>query len=239
MAYGNRFLIGIQARSTSTRFPRKAFADLDGKPLLQHVINACVKASEYHNKYSYKNGSEVSVAVLIPEGDEIGKHFKRPMTLEGPEHDVLARYHKAAQLMQATHIVRVTGDCPLIPPFLISKFIKIAELNSYDYLSNVDEKMRVAIDGIDCEVISRRALDWLNITAKEGYDREHVTPLIRKSPPPWCRVGHVVGYFDLSHLKLSVDTPEDLERVRAHYTKISENIKMAESIYGDKCIHRF
>ena len=35
----------IQARCGSTRFPRKIFAEIDGKPLLWHVVNR-LKAAE-------------------------------------------------------------------------------------------------------------------------------------------------------------------------------------------------
>ena len=239
MASGNKILIGIQARSTSKRFPRKSFADLEGKPLLQHVINACNKAAEYHNKHSHKTRSFVNVAVLVPTNDEIVGRFSRSLILEGSENDVLSRYYDAATKMDSSYIVRVTGDCPLIPPYLISKFIKTAEINSYDYLSNIDENIRTALDGIDCEVISKRALEWMHKNAVDAYDREHVTPLIRKSPPEWCKVGHVVGYFDHSNLKLSVDTPEDLERVRTHLRKTTKSVKDAEAKYGPNCTHRF
>lgn len=237
----NKVLIAIQARSTSKRFPRKAFAMLGGKPLLRHVIDSCSRAAVYTNKHSMRHGTFVDVAVLCPEGDEIVDAFSdRVKIYQGPEDDVLTRYVSAAKDSNANYIIRITADCVLIPPFLITKHITAAIQNKHDYLSNIDERIgRTAWDGLDCEVMSKRALEWLDAEAKTAYDREHVTPLIRKSPPSWASIGHVVGYLDLSDLKLSVDTPEDLERVKKHYDKINGSIEMANRIFGPNSVHRF
>lgn len=236
MAYINNVLIGIQARSTSSRFPRKSFAMLGDKPLLQHVIDACQKSAVYENKFSIKKGTLVKVCVLVPYGDEISKSF-RANIIEGPEDDVLTRYVMAAEKTNADYIVRITADCPLIPPFLISKHITAAVMNKHDYLSNVDERIRTNFDGLDCEVISKEALAWLNENATDPKDREHVTTKFRREPPKWANVGHVVGYADFSDVKLSVDTPEDLERVRKHYDKIQNAIDSAGSFAHQ--VHRF
>jgi spore coat polysaccharide biosynthesis protein SpsF (cytidylyltransferase family) len=238
---GHKVLIGIQARSTSKRFPRKSFAMLGGKMLLQHVVDACNKAALYSNKYSAKHGLLVETAVLCPMGDDIAETFKGKVLIhEGPEDDVLSRYAQAAKKFSADYIVRVTGDCPLIPPFLITKHINAAIQNAHDYASNIDERFRTAVDGFDCEVISKRALEWLDTHASEKYDREHVTPLIRKKPPHWASIGHIVGYLDLSvHEKMSVDTPEDLERVRRHFEKIRDAQELAEKLFGRNSVHRF
>lgn len=232
-------LIGIQSRSTSTRLPGKCFEMIGQKRLLDHVIDAAKGAANYMNRYTAKSGVLVRVAILIPYGDKIETEFKkRAHIIQGPEDDVLKRYKMAADECEADYIVRVTGDCPLIPPYLISKHIKIAVMNEYDYVSNCDENSRTIIDGVDCEVISKRMLDHLDETATTKADREHVTTKARREPPNWAKRGFVGGFFDHSAIKLSVDTLEDLERVRAEYASLNHRISEAERRYGKQFVHR-
>lgn len=242
MAQVTTVCIGIQARSTSTRFPRKAFESIGGIPLLSHVIEACRSSAVHLNRYAYKSGMSIQVALLIPHGDEIGPAFRhhKVLIIDGDDADVLSRYKKMEQRMDADYIVRVTGDCPLIPPFLISKAITTATKNQLDYCSNVDENLRTAIDGFDVEVLSKRALVWLNENAKEPKDREHVTTFIRSGQAPKdFKFGHLIGPVDLSNMKLSVDTLEDLERVRAQYDRITQARAKAESLHGQGSLHRY
>jgi len=232
--------IGIQARSTSTRFPRKVLELIDGKPILRHVIDSANKAARFINRHTPKTGILVTVYVVIPEGDEIKRHFGHQVSLlEGPEQDVLTRYWKLAETTGADFIVRITADCPLIPQSYISKHVNCAVLNKYDYLSNVDEEIRLTPDGMDCEVISKRLLEYTFQTATDPTDREHVTLLMRKDPPAWAKVGHIIGFLDLAHLKLSVDTKEDLERVRSEYQKLKNAVTKAEIKHGRDHVHRF
>lgn len=233
-----KVLIGIQARSTSTRLPGKCFAKVGDKMLLEHVYDACQNAARYVNGYSMKHGASVSVALLIPTGDEIEKQFKNCIIVTGPESDVLSRYQKAAIAFDADFIVRVTGDCPLIPPFLISKHIILAVERCYDYVSNAYGDNRTALDGIDCEVISRRLLDHCAKEATESFDREHVTTFAKSNPPDWAKMGCVIGFFDQSAIKLSVDTKEDLERVRIEYEAVSKHVAAAERQFGKQSVHR-
>lgn len=241
MADFKNVCIGIQARSTSTRLPRKVFELIGEKPLLQHVIDACERAKIYMNRHSHKSNMIATVALLIPHGDEIKQVFrnKGAIIVEGAEHDVLSRYKFMAERLKADYIVRVTGDCPLIPSYVITKHVKAALMNEYDYTSNVDEDLRTSADGTDCEVISKRLLDWLDENAKDPKDREHVTLLARRAPPAWCKTGHVIGFLNLASLNLSVNTHEDLERVRAEYKTLSEALKKAERKHGRESIHRF
>lgn len=240
MAEVTNVLIGIQARSTSKRLPRKVFELIGGKSMIRHVVEACDRAAFYMNKNSHKTRIHVSVALVIPEGDEL-LSFRRygKMVVEGPEGDVLSRYQIASKRFHADYIVRVTGDCPLIPPYLITKHIKTAVINGYDYVSNVDEHARTAADGTDCEVISSKLLDFVHSNAMDEKDREHVTTFIRRQTPDWAKVGHVVGHLNMSDLKLSVDTQEDLERVRFHYDRIKFAIESAEAKSGRNSVHRF
>ncbi len=235
-----RILIGIQARSTSVRLPKKCFEPIGSKRLLDHVIQACQSAANYCNKYTYKNNYTVDVALLVPFEDPIVVAFGSKVEIyEGPELDVLERYAKVQSKLNPDYICRITGDCPLIPPYIISKHISLAVISKYDYVSNVDEECRLSLDGIDCEVISKKMMRWLAEEAKTPEEREHVTLKARKDPPSWAKRGHTSSFFDQSNIKLSVDTPEDLERVRKEYDRVYKKLQAAEEIYGRNYIHRF
>ncbi len=233
-----KVLIGIQARSTSERFPRKVFEHIGGKTMIEHVIDAAFEASTYMNRYTDKTKRLTSVALVVPQGDPLVSAYRRRLrVIEGPEQDVLRRYAIAADRASADYVVRLTGDCPLSPSFLITSMVKVALVNGYDYVSNVGDD-RTAVDGHDCEVISEKLLKHLDENAKDPAEREHVTLAARKNPPDWAMRGHVVGYLDLSRLKLSVDTPEDLERVRAEYDRIQTLRERATQAMGVGRVHR-
>lgn len=231
-----KILIGIQARSGSTRLPRKAFELISGRMMLDRVVDACRLAAQTIER---RRGYEASVVVVTPTGDPIVQEFrKRVLIEEGPEHDVLSRYKVAVDKHQPDYLVRVTGDCPLIPGPLIAHLAEMAPFKNYDYFSNVDDRIRTAIDGADCEIISRRLFDYAAEHAASPYDREHVTTFIRKSPPEWAKMAVAINHHDLSKIKLSVDTPEDLERVRAAFEDQFRKFQDATKIYGKEAIHR-
>ena len=228
MSQTKNIVIGIQARMTNTRLPGKVKMLIAGMTMLDRVIKNAEKCSRYIN-----NGNtnlKVTVALLVPTGDPLADEYRSKMlTIEGPEDDVLQRYYIASKLLEPDYVVRLTSDCPLIPPFLITKHIVNACNYEYDYVSNVDPEVRTAPDGFDCEVISSRLLDWTHENAKSVADREHVTTHIRSNRPDWAKVANIVGYTDLSHLKLSVDTKEDLFFVRTYFDILSNKIKKAQS----------
>jgi len=229
-----KVLIGIQARSTSSRLPKKHHEFIGSKRLLSHVISACQSSRNYVN--SRKDDPIANVCILTPHDDPIGEDFADEAQIYyGSEADVLGRYAGCATEMQATHIVRITGDCPLIPPFFISKIILLGLSAGYDYLSNVDARCRSSIDGTDAEFFSIRMLEWLD---KHSEDREHVTTLARSDPPKWAKLGFIGQFFDLSDVKLSVDTAEDLEHVRKSYAGTIEKFRRARQYYNSHCIHR-
>lgn len=213
---------------------------LGEKTVLDHVIDNAIECCTYLNNFKEKNGFVASAALCIPYNDPIKERYQNKINIivEGPEDDVLERYKILVSKMDPDYLVRVTGDCCLLPGYVITKHINVAVKNTYDYVSNVDERIRTTLDGFDVEVISRRLFDYTAECAKIQHDREHVTTWMRRCTPTWARVGHVVGYLDFADVKLSVDTPEDLERVRKHYDKIQLAIKVAEDLHGKRNVHR-
>ncbi len=237
----NNVLIGVQARSTSARFPNKHQNLLNGRMIIDHVIDACMSACYYANKnYGPRMGVNVKVALLTPVDDPLASVMRNRLpVIEGPEHDVLQRYVTAQEKFSADYICRITGDCPLIPAYVISKHIVVAIKNNYDYLSNVDEEFRTVEDGLDCEIMSKKMLEWLGTYAKAPEYREHVTLMARAKKPNWAKMGLMLGDFDHSKDKYSVDTPEDLERVRAHLAAATNRRRAAKETYGDGGVHSF
>ena len=228
-------LIGIQARSGSQRLPRKAFELIGGRTMLDRVIDSCNKAATRLNKL----GSKCQVVVLTPKNDPIVAEFSnRVEVFEGEEHDVLSRYVNSAEKYEAEFIVRITGDCPFIPHALVSYMTSIAVKMKYDYFSNVDERFRTSIDGSDCEVFSARMLEYADKAARKNFDREHVTTIMRRNPPAWAVNGIAINHFDISDIKLSVDTQDDLDKARKVFDSTYRKIQDATRVYGKEAIHR-
>jgi spore coat polysaccharide biosynthesis protein SpsF len=224
-----KIVIGVQARSTSKRLPQKSIALVDTHTVTDHVISACLSAADHVNKQKTKVPIHAQVVLLVPTGDQLKGLFEdKVVVYEGPEDDVLTRYMLAVDSLKPDYIVRITGDCSLIPPSIISKHILCATFDRLDYCSNVAENCRTYIDGFDVEVISQELMRWVDTNAKSQQDREHVTTYVRSNGPSWAKVGTVIGYVDLSEIKLSVDTQDDLERVRANKKAINEKLNIAK-----------
>jgi len=227
-------VIVIQARSNSTRFPKKIYELLGDKMVLQHVVDQALSSKLYVER-SVQKKIDCSVVVAHPEDDEqVKTTFKKcgAFLLGGSEKDVLSRYIKAQEQFRADYVVRLTSDCPLVLDFVISKHIHSAVYNDFDYISNVEEDIRLVFDGMDVEIMSKKAIEWLKDNATSAFDKEHVTTALRRERPKSLRFGFVSSKLDTSGMKLSLDTPEDLENIRSYYHSRESKIKAAERRYG-------
>lgn len=201
----------IQARMGSSRLPGKVLEDLGGAPLLQYVIERASMA---------RRPDVVVVATTQNQTDDrIGAFCLELGTIvfRGSEHDVLDRYYRAAEAIDANVIVRVTADCPFIDPDVLDRVVDAYLEGAYDYSSNAIQ--RTYPDGLDVEVLSFEALDHAWREAKLTSEREHVTPFIWKNPDLF-RICHVTLDRDLSSLRWTVDEPLDLEFVRQVYDRL-------------------
>jgi spore coat polysaccharide biosynthesis protein SpsF (cytidylyltransferase family) len=129
----------------------------------------------------------------------------------GDLHDVLKRYADAAQAHAADEVIRLTGDCPLTDPSVIDAVVAARRSAGADYASNVDPSTYP--DGFDVECFARETLERAHRAARHPAEREHVT-LWMRSDASGLRRANVRALADLSHLRLTVDYPDDLEVVR-------------------------
>lgn len=236
MSQPTEILIAIQARSNSTRFPKKIYEHIGSLRVLDHVITQAKSTAEHVSKYASIIKKRAQVAVLHPAGDdELVRAFRTSadIFIAGDEKDVLSRYVTAQRMTDADYVVRLTSDCPLILDFVIAKHINVAVHNKYDYVSNVEEACRFVADGFDCEILSRKALAWLDANAKTPEDREHVTSAIRRERPSSLSQAFISMKIDTSRMKMSIDTKEDLDRMREYFHEREHKMTVARRLFGN------
>jgi len=204
----------IQARMSSIRLPGKVLSEILGRPMLACQIERLRRAESFE---------ELVVATSDHDEDNAIETFCREAGVDcfrGVLDDVLARFYDCAAAYGAKHVVRLTGDCPLADPTVIDRVVRFHLDGSYDYTSNIQPPTWP--DGLDVEIMRMSALDDAHAEAKLPSEHEHVTPFIRNRPERY-RIGNLVQEPDLSRHRLTVDEPEDLEKVRRIYEHLYPN----------------
>jgi spore coat polysaccharide biosynthesis protein SpsF len=203
----------IQARMGSSRLPGKVLRDLSGESMLARVTNRLRRATLL---------DELLVATTDRSlDDEIAQECVRYAVpvFRGDEEDVLDRYFQAARSSKADVVVRITSDCPLIDPEITDKTIRAFLNESPDYASNC--VVRTYPRGLDTEVLTFEALGRAWLAADQSYQRAHVTPYIYEHPGEF-RILSMTSDGDYSRHRWAVDTAEDLEFVRAIYSRFRD-----------------
>jgi len=204
-------VVVTQARSGSTRLPKKVLLDVEGKTLLQIHIERIKKATKVDDIYIATTTKEED-NIIVELSEKYGvKHYR------GSENDVLDRFYQTVKKIKPEYVVRLTSDCPLIDPKLLDEIILKAKARDLDYYANIIEERYP--DGQDIEVFKYSALKkaWKETTLKS--DREHVTPYIRNNS---SYNGGTLFKSDnhgleknYSSVRLTVDEPQDLEVIKS------------------------
>lgn len=202
-----KFAIIIQARTDSTRFPKKVLSKIEGRSLLWHVIHRAKKI----------NDAKIIVATTRRKVDnEIVRIAKNSNVsfFRGKKYDVLDRYLNAAKKFNIDIIMRITSDCPLIDPNESKKVLKKFLDGKYDYVATDEISYP---KGLDTECFSFKTLMKASKLAKSKDYREHVTKFLYNNPKKF-RVGFVYNKKRIPVTKnWVVDYKKDLDFVKEIY----------------------
>lgn len=214
----------VQARTGSSRLPRKVLLDLAGEPMLARDVNRISRAGKI-DRIVIATTTHPSDDAIVELCRERGWNWFR-----GHETDLLDRYYRAAGAFQADHVVRITSDCPLIDPGIIDRVIGeyLRHLPGIDYASNVNP-VRTFPRGLDTEVMTAAALEKAWYRDRNPLHREHVTQYIVRHPEIF-RLHLVRNPVDLSFHRWTVDTPEDLIFVRCIYDHFGNDLFTWEEV---------
>ena len=219
-----RIVAVIQARMGSTRLPGKVLEPIAGKPLLWHVV---------HRLKRSRLIEQIAIATSTNPLDDAIVEFCRENAIavvRGAEDDVLARFARAAEFLDADIIVRVSADAPFIDAgFVDHLIVSLIEQNG-DYVL-LEEGAITAHEGVD--PFTRRALDKLMMDAHDDpAAREHVTGYF-KLHPDFVRIARAPVYAPLARNggRLTIDTPDDLAFVKTVHERLA--VKAGEASLCD------
>jgi spore coat polysaccharide biosynthesis protein SpsF len=201
----------LQARTSSSRLPGKVLLDLAGLPMLLRQIER-IRRARLIDAFVVATSSDANDDQLV---DVLAN--TDVATYRGPLDDVLARFIGAIEHLKPQHVVRLTGDCPLTDPDVIDAVIGCHLVGGSDLTCNTLHP--TFPDGLDVEVVRTEALLIAAAEATFVYEREHVTQFLYKRPERF-RIANYALDMDHSHLRWTVDEPEDLKFVRAVYGEL-------------------
>jgi spore coat polysaccharide biosynthesis protein SpsF len=205
----------IQARMSSSRLPGKVLQEAGGRPLLERMVERVQKATRIDETW-IATTTEVSDDAIVDFCE--ARHIP---CFRGNLLDVLDRYYQAALVCRADIVVRLTGDCPFIDPELIDETIAALQHEQADFACNrlPPPFTRTYPIGLDVEVCTFSVLETAWKNAREKHEREHVMPYLYEVPGRF-KVIKLDYASDYGSLRWTVDTPQDLEFVRAIYAAL-------------------
>jgi len=210
------FGIIIQARSGSSRFPKKIFYKINNYSLLEILI------------LRLKKIKKIPIYLAIPnnENNYNLNRFKKicakynVLLFQGSRNNVLSRFFHCSKKFNIKNIIRITSDCPLSDPSIIKKMIKIYKSKNYDYFSNT--LIPSFPDGLDVEIFK---FDTIEKSFRANYSlkaKEHVTHDIKKNYK--FKKGNFINSIDVSDTRLTVDYKNDLKNIKFLIDKYNINV---------------
>lgn len=221
--------IAIQARTGSSRLPGKVMYPLAGRSVITALVEQVSEAATADN---------VVVATSDQERDDvICRHAERAGvdTFRGSETDVLGRMYCAVAQYDPTIVVRICGDCPLVPPSLIDATVEASD--GVDYASTKVE--RTLPLGLDAEAFTFESFGRVEASATSTHYREHVTPYYLDHPDQFdieSVDSSAIFDEDAAHLhrrtdlRLTLDRAADYERLSRMYDALGEQPTARDAI---------
>ena len=200
-----RAAIVIQARMGSARLPGKSLAPIGGRSLLARVVERLLHQGELPVVLATTTLLEDDL--LCEEADRLGVTVVR-----GSADDVLGRYAFAASLLGAPAIIRATADNPAGDLDAPLRTLDILLRSGADYVVDYGLPLGGTVEAMTTAALVRAAA-----LATEPYDREHVTPFVRRDGRSRAIDALAPTALRRPDLRFTVDTADDLDYLRRIY----------------------
>ena len=214
-----RIIASIEARLGSSRLPGKVLADVNGKPALSRLLNR-LRCCELLDGIVLATSTDPQDDAVVSWAQSEGIDYHR-----GSEDDVLLRVVQAQQKMNSDVVVEICGDMTLLDYELIDQGIRTFEENDCDVVTTTCKPSYPV--GADVLVFRLKDLIWVQENILDPQVREHVSLYFFQHPERYRIINLIAPKrFQAPDKRFVLDYPEDLEFIRAVYTRL-------EPEYGD------
>jgi len=245
----------IPARFGSTRFPGKPLAVLNGKPVIQHVVEQAAKATRIDDVVVATDDQRIIEAVTAAGGTAI---MTSAAARSGTE-----RVAEVARQRSAQVLINVQGDEPLVHPDMIDQLVEFLQQHQAVPMASIMKRLeddaeranpnvvKVVVDRDGYALYFSRApiphprsgqegaVVWKHL-GLYGYQRNFLLQFPSLEPTPLEQAeqleqlralehGYRIKLLETAHDSIGVDTPEDLARVEAVLAKSSGKVNVDSS----------
>jgi spore coat polysaccharide biosynthesis protein SpsF len=209
-----RAAIILQARMGSARLPGKVMAPIAGRPLIAHCIARLTRS-----------GLPVVVATTERREDDVlvdVAHDLGVPIVRGADQDVLARFVGAASRLALTHVVRATADNPVVDLDAPRRTLDLLCRAGAGYVEELGLPTGAAVEACTVDALRHAAA-----ATADPYDREHVTPYLRRGLAGASVQARAPIALRRADLRFTVDSAADLVTVRALFDHLGDGATLA------------
>lgn len=207
--------IVLQARMGSARLPGKALAIVGGRSIVAQCIDRLRGKSRLPVVLATTTSHEDDV--LCTAADDLGVPVVR-----GATDDVLSRFALAATLFDLTHVVRATADNPAVDADAPRRTLDLLLRTGAGYATEGGLPSGAAVEAFTVE-----ALRTADLMTREPYDREHVTPFLRRDRGVRSIDALAPATLRRPDIRLTVDRPDDLAFIRDVFDTVGDHATRA------------
>lgn len=214
----------IVARNSSTRLPKKALLEINGKKLIEYLIEKIKLVKNVDSIYLCTSVDKIDRALLtIADNNNIKSYA-------GSRESVIDRMLHVAKIEKADNIVRITGDNVFTDELFLQMMIKLHSQNkSVDYTRT--EYLPLGITGEVIKVASLKKIKGLIDASKSQYLMWYIfNPDIFK-----CQVLIPPTFLRAENCSLTVDTYQDFVRTKFIINKLYKKNKIKYQEILDLC----
>ncbi len=200
----------IQARMNSSRLPAKIMSDISGKPMIWHIVERL------------KNIKSIGKIVIATTNDTSDKSLCDYATTQqipyyaGSTDDIIDRIYQCGKKFNATAVLKVNGDCPLIDIDVLQQAInKYVDANPKpDLITNTTPN--TFPEGLQFGIFKFSTIRKLWEDLKDPFWREFAFMYVIENKEKFDII-NIENNVNLSRLRWTVDYQEDLDFVRHIY----------------------
>ena len=194
-------------RYNSERLPGKVLSEINGRPVLSHIVRRIKKASPK---------IPIVIATSVESSDDPIANYCFRAGLEcfrGDLDDVSGRFIACAESNNWQYAIRINGDNLFVDSDTLREMLTIVDTGNYDFVTNIPE--RTFPYGMSIEAVK---VTFFRSVISNTWDKghhEHITSWLYENPD----IGYRYTYKnktcpEAAGMKLALDTPDDLKNAR-------------------------